>query len=516
MKEHFPFKPKPSIIIFFIIYLLILLLYCFELAYFPLIIILKISLIFLFIFILHTRNEFGIYLFLISTIIFGFNGEFQKIYGDIYLSVIMLIIMLVYVGLIKENREIMITRIKKSPLSIPFFISVIIIPLFGVLRGLYFHNKLSFLIKDADGWLFYLFIFCLIGLISNFDSFITVIRVFLGSIFAFSIGHVSLALLLRLHLIPRQFTNKILYEYLHLGGHISLIANSFTKIYTGNGILLVFGISVLGTALLYKNKVISMIVPGLCLTILFLSLLVQYTRGYWLAVLISIPFIVLFLPKISYSKLLLISFAIIIFITVFSSIIIHISPLKVIKRETNKAFVGFEQIHNVLPRIKSLKQSDYDNVSSGAYPSTLKLKQYYTLFNYTMKKPLGGFGFGATLPRKTTFRTGRRRQPFNFEAGYGNLYMKVGFGGFVCFFILFFAIILYFYRLRKKYPFSSKNTLAVVFIVPLFSILITFGSNPYLFSPFGILPIVFSTYILASLNLYSDEYFNTIKLFPLF
>ncbi|MFC1849560.1 hypothetical protein ACFL27_05050 [candidate division CSSED10-310 bacterium] len=609
-----------SLGIFLSFYLLTLIIHLLWYQTFPAMILLsKIIMIISFLGLTHYRPDYGVYLFSATIIIFGASGEFHRLFQAVPFTVFFLFILLARVFSTAKNREYFRERVMGSPLSLPIFLIGIVIPLLGMLTGLYNQNNKLFLFKDVDGWIFYLYFFCLIGLIKNGNQSKKLIYFVVYSTITVAFILSSLNIMILFKFITPKTVDNLLYKTLQLGGHISYIKGGFWRIYTGNAILLSYALSFVVIVMLLKKRVFAVFLFFLFIVLVY-SLAVSYTRGYWLSGVITLFLIFLCIPLKQKVAVLAVFLVILgIFMNVF-----QISPFTYLRREIRTVYtavfyfsrieteyavvhgsglfkstdsgVSWEWLKDGLPQSRKIQALDIDPhneqtiyavaggnifksidggrtwsaknrgllkhniriltldpaqatliyaLASGGrvYRSTdageqwsivpmdrsnrniktmlsalrcrkpfyvgvlagtvyklrdrstsLKIKQYRSILQHVLHHPILGYGFGATLPENVTFRKQDDTHPHIFEAGYADLLLKAGITGIVIF-LYFVGTVLYRSFQLFRSGSMSVNVVLQVFIFPFVGTLVAFATNPYLYSPFGILPLVLTAFI---------------------
>ncbi|MFC1851337.1 hypothetical protein ACFL27_14160 [candidate division CSSED10-310 bacterium] len=463
----------------------------------------KLCLVFLFYVITRFRGEYGVYIFLVTVILSGFSGLLHNIYSWLYLSLCFLFILLYQSLGTYQKFCFVVNRFRKSPLGIPLLVSGFGVPLLGIANGFIQHNNRSYLLRDADGWIFFLIYFCLIGIIRENAQFRKLILVFIYAIISLAFYHSALYYCYLFGGLEFDFLNTLLYKVLNLGGHLTPNQNGFLRIYTGNGIFLIYGICFGLMMLLHKQK-FNFVKWLFFLAVLSHSLIISYTRGFWVAVILAVLLMFLFLPGHVNKKVFLILGVCLILVAIFSYFIFDKSPLQLMKGEFKRISISLLALKKTESIFEITSSQEILKIPVAGSPTVIKLKQYYALYLHTKEKPLLGHGFGATLPGKYTFRFSEKdikcdKVPHIFEAGYGDLLMKVGLVGFCSWFILIGAILYQSFLLFRQAD-SSCKLLIIVIILPLPGLLFTFGTNPYIFSPYGIIPLVLSAFLVEHMT----------------
>lgn len=454
--------------------------------------VLKCFLVGLFGLIMVGNSMLGLNLFFFSTMLLGFNGSIQKIVGEVNVSVIFLVLLLGAVLLKEESRQHLFITLKISTFRWVFILSGIVVPTYGLLWGLLRGNNFSYILRDADGWFFYTIFFVMVGMINSTEKFHYWLRNFMSAIFVSVLLHLLFVWLFIHGFLTSSTIQVIYYSLLNIGGHFSETGYPVIRLYTSTGIFVPLLLSY-GIFCLYFSrgpKTFYHLCSFLCGCI---SLFFQYTRGFWFMAIFSLFFGVSMVPSHAEKKFYFIYILLLLTIFLSQVTVFEISIADIIEEEWTKISASFREIETEL--FDGNKRNLVKSSMEGDFPTTMKAKQYYALITFTNKKPLSGYGFGATLPDNITFRTDNGEAPYNFEAGYGSLLMKIGYVGFLIWFGLIAQILFIGVRILRQFSLEDRM-ISALFLFPFMGLIFAYATNPYIFSPFGIIPLVVTTFVM--------------------
>jgi len=432
------------------------------------------------------REAEAVSLFFAMTIICGANGRFHQTWGGLPLSVIFLAVLCARIIFSRSNRNYLLQRVRGSILSLPLVLGGLVVPFIGMMGGLWRGNNGRFLIENLDGWVFYLSFFCLLGLIRTKKQGLSFVLTVILSIAGQALMVISLALCYNIDLLSYRAIQQFLYNLLGLGGHLESLGFGILRIYTGNGIFLTFAFTVtLLLALQSRGTRIFFWLSSFFLV--FSSLLYSSTRGYWVSGGLSLFLALLYRPYGFRHS---------------GKVKITIVTMLILLLVVGGGFYSPEKVKAQWDNIQSSLEA-YDQQGRVVDPERqissimVKVFQYRAIIEYTLKDPYFGYGFGAVLPGNVTFRCRWEvdPNPHIFEASYADLFMKVGLVGLLLWLFMIFSI---FRRARGVVRRDDMYISSVVvgFSFSLLGTLVTFGTNPYLYSPFGIMPIVVTAFII--------------------
>ncbi|MFC1848591.1 hypothetical protein ACFL27_00140 [candidate division CSSED10-310 bacterium] len=464
----------------------------------PFEVIAKIVLLCLFWVVIIKDEVWALVLFLGTSIVLGYNGELHRFPGGIPISIYFLVFLCFRMAVFSQQRSYLWKRMQQSSFLLYVVLTGMVVPAIGILGGLVHHNNRTYLLKDADSWFFYLFFFCCLALIRNQARFIFLMQSFFTAIFISALLNTVISCVYIYQILSVDNISHLYYQVLNLGGLLMFKTSGALRIYTGNVIFLPIAICLVVLMLILKRR-LSFLIWFLIFLILVQSLITSYTRAFWLSSFLSMVLLVFFLPSAQLKKEFLA--ACFSFCMIFTIILnfVRISPFQVIKSELNRISESIAMFKEGFEAGQSNPQ-----FSDGGDSTAIKLKQYLALFDHTRKKLAFGHGFGATLPGQKTYRLEKDMYPFVFEAGYGDLFMKVGVIGFCLWFSLLGALGIKWIVLYHTSKFNTRLIL-IVFGLPLIGLLFAFATNPYIYTPFGILTLVVTTFVLDQISLFNQQ-----------
>lgn len=404
---------------------------------------------------------------LLSTVfVLGANGEFQQTTFDVPLSFLLIIVLMVVPFLRKGTRRDIVLRMQYFILRgyhYPF-VALIFLVLIGLIGSLTRKNEAAFILADLDSWLLYGFIVILFALPTNgLNVRIIIHRLLSITAPVLCLGLLFCYILLTTGLLSRTTLSFFLYQALNLGGHIEVLGDGFWRLYTGNMLILIISATYLFISFISRDtssRKWFLLLFIVTVTTLFIS----YTRGYWIGLGVSLLCSIVRLPSRRRKQILLIASL---------SLSIIVVSLMIFKSDTYK-FFG----HRITSLIV-LFDEDIQLNHQERLAIEVKLKQYEKLFSLTSRRPLAGYGFGATLPFNVSPRPLRIDKLYIFEASYGDLAYKTGFLGLGLWFSFILSILLLSYRIGQTSALLEKR-IAITTFASLIGFLFTIATNPYI------------------------------------
>jgi len=426
------------------------------------------------------RLEWGIYI-LLTELFIGSKGYLFFIYlFNFRLSIrigLFITILIVYlIRLLLRKNKLLFNK------SFIFYYPYLILLLFiiiGTINGLA-HNLLTQTFLDVNGWLYFLLLpIILSGINSNH------ILKNIFSLLLSAITYVSLKTLFLYILFIHQFNLNLfpIYKWIRDSGvgEITKITDSFYRIFFQSHLYLIIGLIFLFLLLIFSkqlniNKKLSIYILSI---ITLASLLISFSRSFWLGLLFSILVLFIIYIILEKSKLLKIfsTFTPIIFIFLISVFLINI--------------LSFDFSGNLKNRL---------NNSINEPAASSRISQLKPLFKGTLYKPILGSGYGKTLtyysqdPRILENSPSGIYTTYAFEWGYLDIWLKLGIFGLLAYFYLLYKILV------KSYKLISNNTIYFWLLLSILALIITNLFSPYLNHPLGIGFIILATVIINYLN----------------
>lgn len=535
----------------------------------------------LFAFITWQSPRLGASLFLALGILLGFSGSFHRLYGLLPVSACFVLILLM-IPLLASSARAQGRRLTWSLTTGLVLLSGVAVPLIWAVIGYVRGNRPSYILADADGWLFYLVYFCLAICVPKKTGQDQLLRVCIWSVIGLAFLLSSAGMLLWTGWLDPKILSHVLYDLLGHGGHIEVYDASPPRLYTGSGTLIVLGFGYcLARLLTGRSERTSLWL--IALVVIVTALFFSWTRSYWLATVLSVLLLLPGMKPRSRQKLLIYSLSIT-FVLLSGIALIKPGWFQAIQRNFARMVTEiayFSRIEHVfagsradgvfeshdggltwsvrsrgLPNyeVRALDMDardhkrlfvtlgtdlvyfsidgglswsaletgrDYERMITMAdefrnktifigelegrlhkthgRSISLKIKQARALLRYGLSKPWLGHGLGATLPGGMTYRAVNQGRPHIFEAGYAELFMKLGLLGSLVWSLLIIRLLVSFAHIVVFATTDPRSMPARALLISLPGLLIIYGTNPYLFSPYGILPLVL-------LAFYSDRW----------
>ena len=377
-----------------------------------------------------------------------------------------IVILTWFFGLIKGKYKASFLRSKFFPFYLLFFVFLFL----GVLIGFFNRNQKDLIFFDANAWLYFLLIFPFFDVI-NLKDFETIFKILIASLIYLSI---------KTFVIFFLFTHQIktimpdLYYWIRTRGLGEITAlDSFYRIFFQSQIYSLIGFFIILSLIVFSQKLKNfwyLLIPTT-------SIIISFSRSYWLAFSLTLLIFLLFLKikEIDWHLFKKITLATI-FVILFSFGLIYLSlklPPKV------KIEIG------------SLIEKRFE-IEEPAFSSRIAQLPY--LLKAILEKPIFGSGFGKTVSYFSHDPRALERHPlgfyttYAFEWGYLDIWLKIGLIGLFSFLILIFKIFKEGSKLISDSQLISneKKGLILGLNFGLIALIFTHLSSPYLNHPLGI------------------------------
>ena len=436
------------------------------------------------------KLEWGV-LILLAELFIGSKGYlFALNIGGLSLSIriiFWLIVMAVWLGKfihtwVKTKQCPLVDWKKIKVLKIYYLLAIFAI--WGVVNGFLQHQTLSNLLLDVNGWLFFLLIFPLYTVfVKSADKDKNIAN--LKLVFTGAVIWLSIKTLFFLYVFSHNlFGLEPLYLWLRKTGvgEITPAGSGFFRIFFQSHIYVVFAWLLLTVNLArgLKAKIARrQIINQFLLGILFLSVIIlSFSRSFWLGTLAAALFLIIIFGYRSGFRKLLPNLGL--WLAAFLAALLLM--VAVIKFPIPKSVGSFNL--GLLSNRADLLSGESAISSRWALLSVLKIE--------LAKTPLFGQGFGATVtykssdPRVLANSEDGLYTTYAFEWGYLDIWLKLGFLGFVAYTWLLF------YLFRKGIRQAQIGLAASVLALAVISVF-----TPYLNHPLGIGALLLVTWLLS-------------------
>lgn len=335
--------------------------------------------------------------------------------------------------------------------------------LVGFLRG----NDPGYIIKDSVGLLFYSVGFILIPFISKKEQIVNLLKVLLFSAFTVVIFLIVTEIQLVKSAISADAINLLIVGN-NLGLYVFNEANaSFYRISLRAGIFVQVAAALMFSFVFRKRDKCFWLYAFYLLSCL-IGLLILFSRGSWLGMIISVLIIVFYNLKNRNIKAM---FLILFVVAALSSVVIGMSDIRLENAFADRFISSFNFV------------SDESNA--------IRVEQFDMLKNKFIEHPIIGGGFGMNIE-------GYARdpdQPYIFELDYLAMAMKFGIIGFAVLAGLFFNILRAEYEAIKNIKDKEMRSIGVGVFASVVGLLVTAATNPYLNGVLGNFIVLFSMII---------------------
>ncbi len=406
--------------------------------------------------------------------------------------------------------KILISSIKNKKINFAFkqssyffyFLIFFLFIIFAVFNGLIYHNGLSNIFFDANGWFYLLLILPVYEIVFSQNPGKRIEDIL--QIFVAAVLWLSVKTLFFVYLFSHFYFDSIatLYRWLRTTGvgEVTLIQGGFYRVFFQSHIFLLVGFILL---LLYSSSKIYAKKSVLYLQILFLILIssvniVNFSRSNWLGLAVGLLVLFFILIWQKQWQLLAKAFgltAITTILSLFFIIILVYFPIP-------KPIGGFNTTDLLSSRAGEI---------SGEAGASSRLALLPKILDQIKTAPLLGRGFGATVtyqtsdPRILQQNPGGNYTTYAFEWGWLDIWLKFGLVGLLYYLFLLSKIFIIdnsrlFYPQNSNNPQDLKNFLVVALSLGMIIIVVVSIFSPYTNHPLGLGYLVISTAILEKLR----------------
>ncbi len=420
------------------------------------------------------KLEYGVYLILAELFLTSHGHLFYlEIFGQRLSLRMALFGMVMLVWLIKmfnqETRKFLLNKLRENRKIVISYLLLVICLLWGLGWGIA-RNNFADAFNDFNGYLYFLFLPVFLTVFKEKQAVKNIFPVFFGSLSAMVFFNLA-----QLFFFTHKISNDLLwpvYRWTRVNylGEITYAGSGFYRIFWPGQFFLIVGFFILLALVIYCFKNKKQTIGNIILAALFLSaILISFSRSFWLAMLIALLCLFVFLIK---QKALLRGIAALVLICLLSVGIIY-STVKFPVPDTIGDFSA-----------EMLKERAGTFVSS-------RWNLLPVLSKALVNHPIIGSGFGSSLtyktedPRLLEFFPDGNYTTYAFEWGYLELIFKIGLAGLIIYLIFIWQI---FKKMLVKSLASGNEEKFILFalIAGLIALLITHNFSPYLNHPIGI------------------------------
>ncbi len=428
----------------------------------------------------YMRLDYALYVFIAELVLGGAGGRWLDFRGLISIRIVFFAILFLIWFFYIYKKRISLKPLLESKFTKPIIILSLFFPIFWGLLGWIYGFPPNYILKDANGFLFYTIFFLLITVLPKYSQGLKLVKVYLASIIAASFVLTVLYFLSALDLVNIWFLKQLFLGRMFYGGKIGIMPDGAYRLFTGNGVFIQIGLLLLASFILLRNHLNKNIRNLILISILFvyLAIVASYTRGFWVGIIGALVFLVLWLNWKQRAKLIV------------GAIILFLISEIVFWGLFHLSFFNF-----FFNRLATSVSIEKDPVSVGE-----RVSQVRVLGGAILRHPFWGTGFGTYFP---IYRTEAEvADPYSFELGYLDMVVKFGIIGFAFWGLVILGI--FFKGLKLlwfKYDLSYKKKAVILgFLSGLIALLIVGGTSPFLMSAFGIAHIVLTIYILEVIS----------------
>jgi hypothetical protein len=319
--------------------------------------------------------------------------------------------------------------------------------LLGFVRG----NDANYIIKDSLGFLYYVPALLMIPLMTEKKDLRTIIFVFLFGVMMVNIALFIIEYLVSSGILPVEIVNILMLRY-SIGLTLTQINDSLYRVMLRSGIFVQFAASILFSLIVFnegKKRMYAVMGLVMCL----MALLILFSRGYWLGVIVSVLMSLFMFSKSKAVKIMLMSFMSLFFIIM---LIVGMSGATFENPFSERYFSSFNFAY------------DSSNM--------IRAEQFYELSIGISEHPFIGSGYG---PRIEGYDR-NQDQPFIYELDYVSMVMKFGYLGFIALVGIFTSFMIKQYRAISAAKECFERTVLIGIFSGLVGFFLTAATNPYL------------------------------------
>ncbi|MDP3971191.1 MAG: O-antigen ligase family protein [bacterium] len=433
------------------------------------------------------KLEYGVYA-IIAELVVGSHGYMLSIpIGSFNLSLrlaLFLVVMLAWLIDVARSKKIYFFHSQFWK----WYVALITFLIIGVLVGYLMGNDLSNIFFDWNGYLFIGLIFPFTQAIRHREQILKIIMVVFAGITILAM-QTLLILFLFSHQTSFQHYLPALYQWIRdfRIGEITLKDNGFYRIFFQSHIYVIYALLLSLSFLLKKFRWEYFIFLEISITLIFLS----YSRSFWVAILITLCGLALFLIvkyRISLKKVSLLYASMLLLFCVGYLLVLGV--VNVSLPGGSGSGVGATSL---------LTERTQDPTAEAGGGSRMALIK--PLLEKNLEHPLLGSGFGTTVTYATQDQRALENNPdgmyttYAFEWGYLDMWLKLGVAGTAVYGILILLLIVRGYEIATTESLADRNIVFGI-VFGLIALVVIHALTPYLNHPLGIGWLLFTTVII--------------------
>ena len=450
------------------------------------------------------KPEAGIYIILAELSIgskgYLFSFELEGFSISIRLALFLLIFFIWLVKLISQRK---ITFFKSK--NWPYFLILFAFIGIGIIVGLIKDNPLDFIFFNVNGYLFLGLLLPIWQFINNQKKIINCIRVIFAGILA-----VSIKVFLLLFVFSHQIMDWIqpLYRWVRETGvgEITVLENGLVRIFFQSHIFHLFGFFILFYFLFKKYKLMKkseIVLLTFFLIIISSNLIISYSRSFWLAWIIGLVILYIFIwlvLKNKFKKVFISGLFILLIILFGLGLEILIINIPIFGSG------GGLSINDVINSERMTNLSEEPALQS-------RFELLTPLLDKNIENPIIGGGMGSSVTYATEdlryidMHAGDNMYTtYDFEWAYLGMWLNLGIFGLIASMLVIYKILKIGWKNFKRNIKNESNLIIFGMFISLIVLIIVNFSTPYLNHPLGISIIILIAITFEKLNTKQETY----------
>lgn len=419
------------------------------------------------------------------------NGFSLSIRIGLWLAVMLIFLIKFFNDLFKNKKTSPYLMAFKNFKPLKYFLILGGFVLIGLGNAYLRGNELNLIFSDFNAWLYYLLLFPGIIIYSSADK--KALRN-LKEVFLAAVIWLSLKTFLLLYVFTHSLSfSPEVYTWLRrtLVGEMTATLSGWPRIFIQGQIFSAIGLFlVFWKNITTREKKITQSLVYLLLAAIFTGvLLISFSRSFWLALLVTILFLLLVVWRIYSWKKVLATVTWLLAVFALSFTLLYFTTVFPYPKSGNF-------------NADFISRVDIGNNEEAAISSRWSLLP--VLMNKIMTEPLFGQGYGATVtyisndPRVLENNSSGNYTTFAFEWGYLDIWLKIGFFALLTYLLLIIKLI------KESLVEAQRNEDYVLFAIAgsLIFLAVTNFFTPYLNHPLGIGVIVVSACLIKKNRVY--------------